>query len=99
MTHVPKGQFVSGERRAIGFAGGDGELIDGARIARRAFLENAALSFEVWIRRMSEVEIGQPVAGAAATGFQFSLVTVACAVVNAERIEVPVREQVGFVAE
>ena len=89
MTHVPKRQCFSGERCAVGFAGGDRELIN--RIVCR-LLKNAAFSFEKRIRRMREVEIGQPVTGAAAAGFEFAVVTEPGGVVNTERVEVPVRK-------
>ena len=56
-----------------------------------AYLDDSSGGFEIRIRRMCEVEISEPVTGAAAACFQFAFVAEARGVVDAERVEVPVR--------
>src|SRR5688572_27169974 len=99
VSNVPEREFVISEWSAVGFTRGDGELKDGTRIARGRVLENAPFGFEVRIRRMREIEISEPVAGAAAACLEFAIVTKTRAVVNTECVEVPVGKQIGLVAD
>ena len=48
---------------------------------------------------MCEIQIREPVTGAAVRFLEFSFVAVACAVVDIEGVEVPVGKQIGFVAD
>src|SRR6185369_4868378 len=72
VSHVPKGDVVRSEETAVGLTGRHDQIINGIGLwtsSAFTFFYDLSFGFDIWVRGMSEVQIGEPESGTAATRF------------------------------